>query len=68
MEKNVFKKDYFKLMNNAFFGKTMENERKYRDINLATTAPRTNYLVLKPNYHAAIFFSENLLAIDMKKT
>ena len=55
-------------MNNAFFGKTMENERKYRDINLATTAPRTTYLVLKPNYHATNFFSENLLAVEMKKT
>ena len=61
-------KDFFKLMNNAVFGKAMENVRKYRDIKLVTTERRRNYLVSEPNYHTAKFFTENLLATEMKKT
>ena len=61
--KNEFEKDFFKLMNNAVFGKTMENVRKHRDIKLATTDKRINQLVSEPNYHTAKYFSENLLAI-----
>ena len=55
-------------MNNAVFGKTMENVRKHKDIKLVTTERRRNYLVSEPNYHTAKFFTENLLAIEMKKT
>ena len=46
----------------------MENRRKYRDIKLVTTEKRRNYLASKPNYHTTTFFTENLLATDMKKT
>ena len=66
--KNGFEKDFFKLMNNAVFGKTMENVRKHRDIKLVTTDKRRNQLVSEPNYHTTKYFSENLLAIEMKKT
>ena len=66
--KNDFQKDFFKLMNNAVFGKTMENVRKHRDIKLVTTDKRRNQLVSEPNYHTTKSFSENLLAIEMKKT
>ena len=55
-------------MNNAVFGKIMENLRKHRDIKLVTTDKRTNRLVSEPNYHTTKWFSENLLATEMKKT
>ena len=66
--KNEFEKDSFKLMNNSVFGKTIENVRKHRDINLVTTDEKRNNLVSVPNYHTTKCFSENVLAIEMKKT
>ena len=54
-------------MNNAFFGRTMENVRKHRDIKFVTTETRRNYLVSEPNYHTTNFFTEHLLAIKIKK-
>ena len=66
--KNDFGKDFFKLMNNSVFGKTMENMRKHRDIKLVTADEKRNKLVSEPNYHTTKCFSENLLAIEMKKT
>ena len=66
--KNEFEKNFFKLMNNSVFGKTMENVRKHRDIKLVTTDEKRNKLVSEPNYHTTKRFSENLLAIEMKKT
>ena len=61
------KKDFFKLMNNFVFGKTMENVRKHRDIKLVTTDKRRNQLVSEPNYHRTKYVSENLLATEIKK-
>ena len=66
--KNDFQKNFFKLMNNSVFGKTMENVKNHRGIKLVTTDKRRNYLVSQPNYHTSKWFSECLLAIDMKKT
>ena len=65
--KNDFEKDFFKLMNNPVLGKTMQNIRKHRDIKLVTAEKRRNYLLSEPNYHTTKWFSENLLAIEMKK-
>ena len=49
--KSEFEKDFFRLMNNASLGKTMENMRRYRDIKLVTTESRRNYLVSEPDYY-----------------
>ena len=65
--KNDFEKDFFKLMNNSIFGKTMENVRKHRDIKLVITDKRRNQLISEPNYHTTKYFSENILALEMKK-
>ena len=54
-------------MRSAGFGKTVENKRKHRDIKLVRTERRRTYLVSQPNYHAIKFFTENLLATEMKK-
>ena len=54
-------------MNNAVFGKTMENVRKHGDIKLVTTDKRKNQLASEPDSHTTKWFSEKLLAIEMKK-
>ena len=66
--KNDFKKDFFKLMNNSVFEKTMENIRKHRDIKLVTTNKRRSKLVSEPNYHTINYISEDLSIIEMNKT
>ena len=66
--KNYFEKDFFKLMNNAIFGKSMESVRNHRDIKLVTTDKRRNQLVSALNCHTTKWFSEDLLAIEKKKT
>ena len=55
-------------MNNAVFGKTMENVRKHRDIKLVTTNKKRSKLVSEPNYHTMNLISENLSVIEMKRT
>ena len=54
-------------MNNAVFGKTIENMGKHRDIKLVTTHRKRKYLVSELNYHTTKFFTENLLAIEMRE-
>ena len=65
---NEFEKDFFKLMNNSVFGKTMENVKNHRNIKQVTTNARKNKLVSQPNYHTTKHFSEDLLAIEINKT
>ena len=54
-------------MNNAVFGKTMENVRKHRDIKLVKTDCKRNKLVSEPNYHTMKLIEEILSIIEMKK-
>ena len=56
MQKNEFKKYFFKLINNAVFGKTMENVTKNKNIELATNEARRTYLVSERKYHTTKFF------------
>ena len=56
-------------MNNSVFGKTMENVRKHRDIKLVTTERRRNFFFFsEPNYSPTTFYTEDLLAIEIKKS
>ena len=68
LAKDDFEKDLFKLMNNAVFGKTVENIRKHRDIKLVTTNKKRSKLVSEPNYHTLNYISEYLSIIEMNKT
>ena len=64
---NDFEKDFFKLMNNTVFGKTMENGRKHRDIKLVKIGKKRNKLVSEPNFHTMKLIDDNLAIIEMKK-
>ena len=55
-------------MNNAVFGKTMENIKKQRDIKLVTTDKKRNKLVSEPNYHTMNYISEDWSIIEMNET
>ena len=65
--KNEFEKYFFKLLSNSIFAKTMENVRKL-DTELVTTDKKRNKLLSEPNYHTTRRFSENVFAIEMKKS
>ena len=68
MAKNSFEKDFFKLMNNSVFGKTMENLRKRSNIKLETDPEHFLKLTRKPTYVSSKIFDENLVGVQMKKT
>ena len=61
-------KDFYKLMNNSVFGKTMENIRKRVDVRLVTSEKQALKLVAKPNFDRRVVLSENLAAVHMKRT
>ena len=65
--KSDFEKDFFKLMNNSVFGKTMENIRNRVDISLVNSEKKAKKLAVKANFKHCTIFSEHLCAIDMKK-
>ena len=65
--KNSFEKDFFKLMNNSVFGKTMENIRKRIDVRLVTSKEKLLKLASKPTYVSSKIFNENLVAVHKIK-
>ena len=66
--KNVFESDFFKLMNNSVFGKTIENVRNRIDVKLVTCRKQAEKYINRPNYTGRTTFSDNLVAIHMAKT
>ena len=65
---NKFEKDFFKLMNNSVFGKTMENIRNRVNIKLINNRDIAKKYTAKPNFKHLNIFCEELIAVDMKKT
>ena len=65
--KNPFENDFFKLMNNSVFGKTMEKLRKRVDVKLVTTDKKLDKLTSKPTYISSKIFNENLMAVHKIK-
>ena len=66
--KNAFEKDFFKLMNNSVFGKTLENIRKRSNIRLLNSEEKARKMVCRPNFRHLNIFSENLAAVHLQKT
>ena len=64
---NDFEKDFFKLMNNSVFGKTMENIGKHRNIKLVTTEEKYLRTVMSLNFKSGVLFGENLMGCEMGK-
>ena len=64
---NHFEKDFYKLMNNSVFGKTMENIRKHRNLKLITNQEAYLKVVMKPNFKSGMLFGENLMGCKMGK-
>ena len=67
LSSNDFEKNFFKLMNNSVFGKTMENLRKRVDVRLVTDKEKLLKLASKPSYVSSKIFNENLVAVHKIK-
>ena len=65
--KNDVEKDFFKVMNKSVFGKTIENVRNHRDIEIVTTDKRRSIFASEPNYHSSKYISKDFLIMEMKK-
>ena len=66
--KNEFEKDFFKLMKNSVFGKTMENIRNHKDMKLVTSDKTYLKYVMKPNFKDGHPSSKQLFVVEMEKT
>ena len=65
--KNDFEKDFYKLMNNSLFGKTMENIKKHRNIKLVNNEGEYLKNVMKPNFKSGTLLGPNLMGCEMGK-
>ena len=63
-----FEKDFFKLMNNSVFGKTIENTREYRNVDFVSSEHKAQQLAAQPNYRSSTILHENLIAVERYKT
>lgn len=63
-----FGKEFYKLLNNSIFGKTLENKRKHKDIRLVSSPEKLSKLTQKANFKSCLIINENLVAVSMKKT
>lgn len=70
--KSTFEKDFYKLMNNSVYGKTMENIRKRVGIKIVRTNgtenERLRKIIATPNFNRRVKFSDDLSAIHVNKT
>ena len=66
--KNKFEKDFFKLMSNSVFGKTMENIRNHKNMKLVTREQKYQKYFMKPNFKDGYPFSKHLFAVEIGKT
>ena len=66
--KNEFERNFYKLMNNSVFGKTLENTRNHKDMKLVTNKEKYSKHIMKPNFKDGHSFSTNLFAVEMGKT
>ena len=62
-----FEKDFFKLLNNSVFGKTIENTREYRNVDLVDSKEKMEKLAKQPNYRCHTIINENLIAVERFK-
>ena len=62
---NDFKKDFYKLMVNSVFGKTMERVNHHQDMQFATTEDHLNCLECKPNW---VYFGNDLSMVELSCT
>ena len=66
--KNKFKKDFFRLMNNSVFRKTMGNIRNHKDMKLVTSEQKYQTYVMKPNFKNGYPFSKDFFVVEMGET
>jgi hypothetical protein len=67
VSKNTFEKNFFKLMNNSIYGKTMENVRKRVDVKLVTTKDDLVKVVASPCFQSQRIMNDNLVAVKRIK-
>ena len=65
--KNDFEKDFYKLINNSVFGKTMENIRKHRNIKLVNDEEEYLRNVMRPNFKSGTLLGPDLTGCEMGK-